>query len=354
MYAIFSLVESQLNLTSERHREKILVIFPGALGDFICFLPALEHLARDRRADLLARSEYADLAPPAIHVGSVERHEISRLFVSGAEHEEALKRFFDSYESIYSWMGNGDRNFVKNLELLAAGRAKVFPFRPGDRREHISDYYLACVGGSRSREPHPIIRPGSDALVWSRRWLNDREFFGKKILALAPGSGAREKNWPAVFFREVLQWWQCDAERRALVILGSAEEEWPASDWRAAAIARDLGLAKIAALLSLSDVYLGNDSGLSHLAAGIGVETFALFGPTNPAEWAPRGPQVTAVNRKAGCAPCGGEVMKTDPRHDCLTRLKPAEIIDLIERVTRKTPSVLARGTLLDKGVGRH
>ncbi len=339
MYAIFSLVESQLNLASESRVKKILVIFPGALGDFICFLPALEYLARDRRVDLLARSEFADLAPPAVHTASIERRELSRLFIPSAEHDDALRDFFDSYEAIYSWMGSGDPNFVRHLGLFAAGRAKVFPFRPAGRREHISDYYLTCVAGNLARETHPAIPLKPDALLWGRRWLNDRGFGGKKILAFAPGSGAREKNWPAAFFREVLQWWELEAEQKALVILGPAEEERPASDWRAAPVARNLNLAKVAALLSLSDVYLGNDSGLSHLAARLGVETVALFGPTDPAQWSPRGRRVTVVSRKVECAPCGREFMKTCPHHDCLTTLRPEEIIDLLERVTRVTPA---------------
>ena len=62
--------------------QRALVIFPGALGDFLCFLPTLRFLSQGKEVDLLARSEFADLVPPTVKVGSLERYEIRRLFVS--------------------------------------------------------------------------------------------------------------------------------------------------------------------------------------------------------------------------------------------------------------------------------
>ena len=310
--------------------EKILVLFPGALGDFICFLPALEFLARDRSVDLFARSAYADLLLPAIHLSSIERHEIGRLFVVGAGRDEALRRFLDPYRVIYSWTGSGDENFVTNIRTLAGGRAKLFPFRPDYSTAHIADYYLACVNGKPVGETDPSIPLRRDALFWGRNWLSERGFEGKKILALAPGSGAREKNWPGDFFREVERWWR-DCGGESFVIFGPAEEEWfDHQDWRGANVARHPELGQIAALLSLSDLYLGNDSGLTHLAAAVGVETVALFGPTDPREWAPRGRRVSVVSRNVECSPCTNQVMKSCPHRKCLTKLTPEEVIDLL------------------------
>jgi ADP-heptose:LPS heptosyltransferase len=321
--------------------EKILVLFPGALGDFICFLPALEFLARNRSVDLFARAEYADLLPTAIHVGSVERREISRLFVAGAGRDEALRRFFEPYRSIYSWTGNSDRDFATNLEALAAGRAKLFPFRPDYSTAHIADYYLGCVNEKPAAEAKPAIALRRDALLWSRNWLSERGFAGKKILALAPGSGAREKNWPGHFFREVEKWWR-ESGGESFVIFGPAEEEWfEDHDWRGANVARNPELGKIAALLSLSDLYLGNDSGLTHLAAAVGADAVALFGPTDPGEWAPRGRRARVVSRNVECSPCAHRVMKSCPHRKCLTELTPGEVVGFLRnfaRVDAKSP----------------
>jgi ADP-heptose:LPS heptosyltransferase len=323
--------------------EKILVLFPGALGDFICFLPALEFLARNRSVDLFARAEYADLLPPVIHVSSVERREISRLFVGSAGRDEALRRFFDSYQSIYSWTGSGDRNFATSIEVLAGGRAKLFPFRPVDSIIHISDYYLGCVGGKPAGEFIPIVPLRREALFWGRNWLSERGFAGKKILALAPGSGAREKNWPGEFFREVERWWR-ESGGESFVIFGPAEEEWfEDRDWRGANVARHLELGKIAALLSLSDLYLGNDSGLTHLAAAVCADAVALFGPTDPGEWAPRGRRAAVVSRNVECSPCPGPVMKSCPHRKCLTQLTPEAVIGFLRNFARENANLPAR-----------
>ena len=315
--------------------EKILVLFPGALGDFICFLPALGFLARDRSVDLFARVEYADLLPPAIHVSSIERSEVSRLFVAGAGRDNALRRFFDPYASIYSWTGNGDRNFAANFELLAGDRARLFPFRPVHSVVHISHYYLRCVEGKPARETYPIVPLRREALFWGRNWLRERGFEGKRILALAPGSGAIEKNWPGEFFREIEKWWQGEGGE-SLVIFGPAEEEWfKPHDWRGATVARNLELAKLAALLSQCELYLGNDSGLTHLAAAVGADTVALFGPTDPREWAPLGRRVSVVSQYVECSPCLRPVMKSCPHRKCLTTLTPKTVIGFLQNFAR-------------------
>ncbi|MBI4490466.1 MAG: hypothetical protein HY694_15390, partial [Deltaproteobacteria bacterium] len=115
---------------SETNPERLLVIFPGALGDFVCFLPALEKLARDRGLDLLAKVEYADLVPPNAVVRSLECYEITRLFVPGAEQDERLIGFFGSYAFIYSWMGGSQPDFLRHLQALSDGKLRIFPFRP--------------------------------------------------------------------------------------------------------------------------------------------------------------------------------------------------------------------------------
>jgi ADP-heptose:LPS heptosyltransferase len=337
-------VASQLTPAAGNRAEKILVIFPGALGDFICFLPALEALARRRRVDLLSRAEYADLAPRAVHVSSLERREVSRLFVPGAAPDAELERYFGAYASIYSWLGSGDKNLACAFQLLAGTRARLFPFQPDDDAMHISDYYLQCVGAPRLGELGAIpLNP--DALCWRRRWCDEHELAGKKILALAPGSGAKEKNWPAGFFSRVARWWEEETKGKSIVVLGPTEEEGSegGADWAGAVVARNLALAQVAALLSCCDIYLGNDSGTTHLAARLGIETVALFGPSDARQWAPRGKRVTVVSRGVECSPCDRRTMKICPHRRCLAELMPEAIIDAIRAVlARKKANFLA------------
>jgi heptosyltransferase-3 len=61
-----------------------------------------------------------------------------------------------------------------------------------------------------------------------------------------------------------------------------------------------LPVCDLAALLSLCAAYLGNDSGVTHLAAAAGTPAVALFGPTDPAVWGPRGPRATILRGEQG------------------------------------------------------
>jgi ADP-heptose:LPS heptosyltransferase len=63
-----------------------------------------------------------------------------------------------------------------------------------------------------------------------------------------------------------------------------------------------LSLVETAALLERCTLFVGNDSGLSHLAAALGIPTVAVFGPTDPSVWAPRGRRVEAVRTSDGTA----------------------------------------------------
>ena len=333
--------------TPDTFSKKILVLFPGALGDFICFLPALDALARDREVDLLARSEYADLVPPRIRTRSLERYEISRLFVAGADQEERLERFFGSYSSVYSWMGSGRRDFVSRLETLCGGRLRIFPFRPEDSRVPVVDYFLSCLGMERPRELSPCIPVRAEASAWSEDYWRRSGLQGRKVLVFNPGSGASEKNWPREFFREVAEWWKREFTGESVIIFGPVEEErgQGGRHWEDMRVVGGLGLAKLAALIRRCDLYLGNDSGVTHLASALGVATVALFGPTDPLEWAPYGNRTTVITQNIECSPCSTQVMKNCPHRKCLTTLSAAHVMARVEKFLAKTQQ---NGALLD------
>ncbi len=320
---------------SEPIPEKISVIFPGALGDFICFLPALQELVRGRDADLFARTEYGELLPAPVRTRSLECYEVSRLFVPGAEQDERLMGFFGSYAFIYSWMGGSQPDFLRHLQALSDGKLRIFPFRPSGSRMHMTDYYLSCLGEKDQSESSPAIRLRSDALAWSHLFWQRHGLEGKKVLVLAPGSGAKEKNWPTQSFKVVVEWWEKRFKGKVIGVFGPVEEERGelGNLGNGVLVVRGLELAKMAALLTRCDLYLGNDSGVTHLAAALGVETVAIFGPTDPWQWAPRGKRVRVITQNVECSPCGYPVMKACPHRMCLTALSPGDVTGILEKV---------------------
>ena len=111
-----------------------------------------------------------------------------------------------------------------------------------------------------------------------------------------PGSGSTAKNWPLARFVEAAR--ALAAGRPWLLVAGPAERELtPPPD---AVLAREWPLRRLGAALAGARLFLGNDAGVSHLAAAAGAPTLALFGPTDPALWAPVGPCVRTLRSPDG------------------------------------------------------
>ena len=121
-----------------------------------------------------------------------------------------------------------------------------------------------------------------------------------RFLALHPGSGSVTKNWPAQGFASFAR--AHAAGRRWLLVSGPADEESVASlsDLPGAVRARGLPLRVLGALLARAGLYVGNDSGVTHLAAAAGAPTLGLFGPTDAKTWGPVGPRVETVSSPDG------------------------------------------------------
>jgi len=119
---------------------------------------------------------------------------------------------------------------------------------------------------------------------------------GAGFLALHPGSGATAKNWPADRFAALARALARPGEG-VLVVAGPADGPAvaPLRSLPGAAVAEGLPARVLGALLSRAGLYVGNDSGVTHLAAAAGTPTLALFGPTDPAAWAPLGRRVRVV-----------------------------------------------------------
>jgi heptosyltransferase-3 len=127
-----------------------------------------------------------------------------------------------------------------------------------------------------------------------------------QILVIAPGSGASVKNWPLSGYYEVARALAWEAGLKVVWLAGPAEEPvLPYIQGLAAAQEQVVWvnepLERLALLLARTQVYLGGDSGITHLAAAAGARrVVALFGPTDPRVWAPWGEQVTVVTPPGG------------------------------------------------------
>ena len=111
------------------------------------------------------------------------------------------------------------------------------------------------------------------------------------FLAVHPGSGSPAKSWPLDRFVDAAR--HLSPGRPWLLVLGPAEDRVVPPP--GAVVARGWSLRTLGATLARAGLFLGNDSGVAHLAAACGTRTLALFGPTDPAQWAPVGPLVATL-----------------------------------------------------------
>jgi ADP-heptose:LPS heptosyltransferase len=122
----------------------------------------------------------------------------------------------------------------------------------------------------------------------------------RRFLAIHAGSGSPLKNWPVGSFSATVE--HVAGGEPWLLVEGPAETATPCRlrTLKGARIVRDLPPRLLGAILAQAGVYVGNDSGVTHLAAAWNAPTVALFGPTDPRQWAPLGENVCVIRAPQG------------------------------------------------------
>ena len=249
------------------------MIRPGAIGDFIVSLPALESL-RGGYTEVWSAGPNCALARFADHVRSIASTGLDRLGIEGVEAPDSLLETLSSFDAIVSWYGANRPEFRSASAPFPMHFLPALP--PAGYTRHATDFYLeqACSLGGIGADPVPRI---------------SCDVQRSDFAVIHPFSGSSAKNWPLLRFREL-------AGRLPRVLWCAGPEE----DLPGAVHFDDL--YALACWLASARVYIGNDSGISHLAAAVGTPTVALFGPSDPAVWAPRGERVRVIQAASGGA----------------------------------------------------
>jgi len=289
---------------------RILVIRGGAIGDFILTLPALKAL-RDAqpqaRLEILGYKHIAVLAEERFYaqaVHSIEYAPLARFFARNSGLPAELADYFASFDLIVSYLYDPDRIFETNLrrcgvQNLICGAARI----------------VENAGHATRQLARPIEELGINVVDFAARIFpstEDREFAREflasappPIIAIHPGSGSHEKNWPVENWIGLFSPGSRFADLKGLVVIsGEADEaqtdqlerEWKNRDVR---FVRNLPLPRLAAVLERS-IFIGHDSGISHLAAAAGANCILLFGPTDPDVWAPMNKNVRVLRPPSG------------------------------------------------------
>jgi ADP-heptose:LPS heptosyltransferase len=280
----------------------MLVLFPGALGDCICFLPTLHALrARCGRKPLvlvapaamlplLVRSGLADEGLP------VESARVARLFVDGADPRDLVAG--RPVGDVYAWLGSRDPAVRQNLRRLAGGvvrYGRVMP--PQNHAGHVARHFLATADVSATWTPaHTRVPLSSAERAVARQFWVERGLAGYPVLAVHRGAGNPAKRWVNDGYRAVSAWWGSTGGK-IVEVAGPADAYAPLEG--ADAVVRGRSLVEAAALLARATLGLGGDSGVMHLAGAVGLCGVVLFGPTEPRRWRPLGGRVVCLKSHA-------------------------------------------------------
>ena len=290
---------------------KLLVLRGGALGDFIVTLPALAALRLrwpQARIELAGNASAAELAR--------SRGVLDRVH---SQHEARWSALFSSAPlpaEFAAWLGEFDLvlNYWPDPDDELRRR---FPVHP--RQQFLSASAMPECDPAARHYCAPLRELGIECRDLAFRleplpgYPIDEKMPTEALrdaVFVHPGSGSMRKNWP----RE--NWVQLIAQLPGPValILGEAERAW--DDEMMARVAsmsgsgsapkivvlRTPGLETLVGYLSSCRLFLGHDSGISHLAAACGARCVLLFGPTDPARWAPPVPNVQVLRNGSDLA----------------------------------------------------
>lgn len=282
------------------------IVRTGGLGDTVLVLPTLAILRRafPRAALALVGSAWAEALQPLLPFAARAVH-VDRVYPP-ARHGGWAANVFAASSGVIVYTATPDSDFVSYVRRTCPGPVAVWPVKPATgmhAARHLAGA-VASVTSDRDALPMPTLLCPHEERFQGRSWLDREMGQGIRPLAVHPGSGGKRKCWPARRFAELV----VRLHAPVLLVEGPADSEVCRELAEALptsvplARATDVPLSRLAALLIESRGYIGNDSGVSHLAAALGVPTVAIFGPTDPAVWAPRGPDVSLVTARGDAA----------------------------------------------------
>ena len=319
-------------------QEKLLIIHQGALGDIVSIFPAIVRL-REKfcRIDIICKKSIGELAS---FLNLTDKfYSVDAAFFSSIYSEKAdpvAAEILHSYDEIllFSYSQELERGirgiFQKNIHRI--------PPRPCAHSDiHILNHILKYL--AESRLIHDPAPPGNDYYALpAEHEETDSQYDGTTII-LHPGSGSMRKNWPVSNFIATFEMLGT-AGMHPEIILGPAEQSL--FEICAKNLNTDSRIHMISDLFTLMRIlkqsggFIGNDSGVSHLAGFLGIPAVVIFGPSNPKRWKPFGPSVEVLRTETDCKPCF-ETGKADCREmKCLEGTTPDMVINALFKIYRK------------------
>lgn len=293
-------------------RRTILFIHPGGLGDVVLSLPAIRSvrqafpshalalLAGAQVGRLLRACGEVDLALP------LEGDHFTGLLAGPDCLAPGLRTWLSRCDLAVGWLADHEGRLAATLRAVGVESVVVrSPMQGGREGSHQTERFLETVAAiapasSRGR----TLRLPAQIRAQGREWVEANLSSGAgPLVAVHPGSGSRHKCCRPGLLAQTVTWFQ-DNGAGPLLVQGPADTDLITAVQRSLArpvpAIRGLDLLAMAGVLVQAALFIGHDSGLTHVAAALGIRTVAFFGPTDVRRWRPLGSHVSIVTG----APC--------------------------------------------------
>lgn len=310
-------------------KNHILVVHHGALGDVVSTFPALLRLKKLYGSiAIICQSSIGQLAQELDIVDKWFPLEAAAFVTLYSSHiDPIVKNILLSYRKIILF--SRSRPLEKTLFSFSKNEVYRIPPRPDSGQKiHVTQHILSNLVRYRLIEESDRDTRITLSLSIGSDRRNPR-YDSSKII-IHPGSGSRKKCWPISNFVEVAS--SIDANgKKPEFILGPAEYDLYdillGSKRLNANVRKIEKLTDLAGRLKTGGGFIGNDSGVSHLAAFIGLPTVAVFGPSDPKTWQPIGRAVKIVRPDLECSPCFDAGKVECEEIECVNRITPEDVL---------------------------
>jgi ADP-heptose:LPS heptosyltransferase len=315
----------------------ILIIHQGALGDLIVSLPSfhairsafpeafIEVMGYPGTLSILNKRFYADA------ISSVNRAEVASLYNETGIVSVDLIAFFRRFDEIFYFGGNAQKSAMQKLASVTG--VELYHVRPFSvtNNQHIIDFQLEQLNAygyaAVTKTPRIYLREEDIAAAKILLTKQTGQVISQPFIAIHPGSGSSKKNWPIDHYAALARDFYRVFRGTILLIEGPADGQIAAQlkgklSGNSLVMLQSPDLPVLAAILQECTLFIGNDSGITHLAAAMNIPVVAIFGPSDPQIWEPRGRKV--------------HVLKSDVTETSAAQwLKPSTVFDTVLTILR-------------------
>ncbi len=290
--------------------KSILVIRPGGIGDAVLLAPALRALHKSYPGvsiDILAERRNAGAFALCPGLRSVGRYDVPAEFLSVLRSRYDIVIDTEQWHRLSAVVARIVRAGIK-IGFATNGRRRLFTHpMPYEQDDYETDSFMRLltplgISGAGKVGGSFLAVPARDAESVDQLLGGLK---GRRYVALFPGASIAERRWGAERFASLAALLM--QRGIGVVVVGGESER---ADGRAVEAVGGLslcgrtGLAATAAVIGRSALLVSGDSGILHIAVGLGIPTVSLFGPGRAKKWAPRNGCHTVINKELPCSPC--------------------------------------------------